>query len=123
MLEKRLKHVGEHFVRAVANEHLLRRKAMKPPEGLSELCGVRVRVETQRVTIDSGQDLQHLRRRWIGIFVGVQLDQLLAPRLLPRHVGRQLADQVTPVAAHVSPVGHGPENDKPGSAGFMIGVP
>jgi hypothetical protein len=106
-LSSATKDVRQHFVGTVADKDLLRPDAEVGVAGgnrLLEAIGVRVRVEAQRpptVRQFVGNCRQDLRcRRGIGIFVGVQLDEIRQLRLLARNVRRQAMNEGTPVAAH-----------------------
>jgi len=98
--------VRQHFIGAVADKYLLRPDAEVSVTGgnrLLEAIGVRVRVKAQRPpTIRQfvGDCRQDLCLRGIGIFVGVQLDEIRQLRLLARNVRRQTVNEGTPVAAH-----------------------
>jgi hypothetical protein len=102
-----MKDVRQHFIGAVADEDLLRPDAevsVAGGNGLLEAIGARVRVQAQRLspTVRQfvGDRREDARRRGIGIFVGVQLDELRQLRLLARNIRRQAMNEGTPVAAH-----------------------
>ena len=97
MLKQGLKDVGQHFVRAVADENLRRRDLVIVGDGSFQALGVRVRVQAQRIGQLAPNRFQHLGRRSVGIFVGVELDQLADLRLFAWGVGREPLHQRTPI--------------------------
>jgi hypothetical protein len=106
VLEQRHEHMRQHFIRAVADEDLLRRDAeigKARGNGFLEAIGARIRVQAQPFAavhqlFDNRRE--HARGWRIGILVGVQLDQLGQLRLLARNIRRQAMNKGTPVAAH-----------------------
>ena len=101
MLEQAVEHMGQHFIRTVAQEHLIGLHTVVLGHGLLEQVAVGVRVQTQ-VVIDLGlHRCQRFRRRPVGVFVGVELDQLGQLRLLTGHIRHQLFYEWTPELAHV----------------------
>lgn len=92
--------MGQHLVRPVADEHLLGLQAVVAGNGLAQRGGLRVGVEAQRLAGLLGNGLQHPRAGRVRAFVGVELDQPGDLGLLARHIGRELVDDVAPVAAH-----------------------
>jgi hypothetical protein len=103
VLEQGHESVRQHLVRAVADEDLLRRHAMRAGDGRLEQVGVRVGVEAQacRIVAEFRLDRrQHARRGRVGIFVGVELDQVGDLGLLARHVRGEVADDLAPEATH-----------------------
>ena len=90
VLEQGHEDMGQHFVRTIADEDLLRSHAVPPGDGRLEQVGVRVGVEAQarRVVAEFRLDRrQHLGRGRVGVLVGVELDQVGDLGLFARHVG------------------------------------
>ncbi len=102
VLKQGLKDVGQHFVRAVADENLRRRDLVIVGDGSFQSLGVRVRVQAQRIGQLAPDRFQHLGRRAVRVFVGVELDEVVELGLLARHVGGEPANDRTPVG-----IGHG----------------
>ena len=56
----------------------------------SKRCSKRIGILGQRAVGRRSNDRpSHCRRRWVGIFIGVELDPLAPLRLLTRRVGRE----------------------------------
>ena len=103
VLQQRHEDVGQHFVRAVADENLLWRHAVQPGDGGLEQIGVGIGVEAQACGVGAEFRLnrrQHLGRGRVGVLVGVELDQVGDLGLLARHVGGEGADDPAPEATH-----------------------
>jgi len=100
MLEQGHEGQRQHFVGTVADKHLLAAQAVVGGQGLLQFAGRGVRVEAQAVVGGFAQDGQHLRRRAVGVFVGVEFDQVGQLGLLTGDVGGQLADDGAPESAH-----------------------
>jgi len=100
VLEERHECVGQHLVRAVANEHLGRRDAVVRSNRRLQPIGVRVRIQAQRVVRLSGDRGQRSRAWAVGVLVGIELDQVGQLGLFARYVRRQASDDVTPETAH-----------------------
>ncbi|MCY1260240.1 hypothetical protein D9M70_84830 [compost metagenome] len=100
VLEQRVEGVRQHLVGTVADEHLARLDAVVVGHRLLQAVGVRVRVQAQVVGRRGADRLDDLRRRAIGVLVGIQLDQPGQFRLLARHVGHQVLDEGAPELAH-----------------------
>jgi len=81
MFQKGLEGVSQDLVRAVADEHLLGRHAGVGRDRLAQGEGVRIGIEAQTIR-RRGDRSQHLRRRRVGILVGVELDDAIPLRLL-----------------------------------------
>ena len=99
MVEKSLEDMGEHLVRAVADEHLVRRNTVAGGDRLAQTGRARIGVEAQAIGC-RGDRRQDARRRPVGILVGIELDEAIRVWLLAGHVGRQAMDDRTPEAAH-----------------------
>ncbi|MNQ79015.1 hypothetical protein D3C85_939440 [compost metagenome] len=100
VLEQAVEGVGQHLVRAVADEYLTRLHAIVIGHRMLQAVAVRVRVEAQ-VVADFRLHGRHRLGRWaIGILVGVQLDQPGQLGLFARYVGHQVLDEGTPELAH-----------------------
>ena len=76
MLQQAVENVSQHFVRAIADEHLLRCDAVMGGDGGLELFAVRVRIEFELIADGRAHGLQRLGRRAVGVFIGVELDQI-----------------------------------------------
>ena len=100
MLEQGQKRMRQHLVGAVADEHLLGGDAMQCGNGRAQPVGTRVGIQAQRVGGFRTHGVQHTRAGAVGVFVGVELDQVGQLRLLARHIGRQVVHHGTPIAAH-----------------------
>ena len=70
MLEKGLEGMGQNLIRAVPDEHLLRRHTVVGRDRLAQCGGARVGIETQTVRRGSDRS-QDPRRRRVGILVGI----------------------------------------------------
>src|SRR5207249_7041235 len=81
-------------IRAVADQNALRIDIQNPPCGIAKIRSERIRIFPQ--PISSNQRLpdggQHPRRSWVWIFVGVELNNAVSPRLFPRRVARHSTD-------------------------------
>ncbi|MNZ50347.1 hypothetical protein D3C78_681330 [compost metagenome] len=100
VLEQAVEGVGQHLVRAIADEHLARLHTVVLGHRMLQAVAVRVRVEAQVVAHFRLHGRHRLRRRTIGILVGVQLDQFGQLGLFARNVGHQVLDEGTPELAH-----------------------
>jgi hypothetical protein len=81
MLQKRLEGVGQNLIRAVPDEHLLRRNIVAGRDRLAQTGSPRVGIEPQTIRRRRyrGQDA---RRRSIRILVRIELDYAIELRLL-----------------------------------------
>jgi hypothetical protein len=91
MLQKGLENKGQNLIRAVPNEHLLRRNIVAGRDGLAQTGSARIGVEAE--TIRGGGDRsQDARRRSIRVLVGIELDDAILLWLLTGRVWRQAVD-------------------------------
>src|SRR5690606_40567184 len=65
-----------------------------------ELLAVRVGVQAQPVAYDGGECRKRLWRGPVGVFIGIELDQLCELGLLAGDVGGQAVDGFAPETAH-----------------------
>jgi hypothetical protein len=79
--------VGQHLVRAVADEDVAGVDAVVVADRQLELLGIRVGVELKRLAGGGADRVQRARRGAVGVLVGVELDEIGEPGLLARHVG------------------------------------
>jgi imidazoleglycerol-phosphate dehydratase len=79
--------VGEHLVRTVADEDLLRLHAVALGDAALERVGIGVGVELAALVGGGTDRFQRARRGAVGVLVGVELDQLGELGLLARDVG------------------------------------
>src|SRR5690606_32513341 len=100
LLEKTVENMRQHFVGAITDKYLVGLYVVKTGNGLAQRRGIRVRIKTQAVRRHPGNGGQGLRRRAVGIFVGVQLDQSLDLWLFAGHIGLELVNKIAPVTAH-----------------------
>ncbi len=103
VLEQGLEGVGEDFVRTIADENLGGRHGVAFGDGLLEQVGVGVGVEAQACAVIAELRLhrrQRLGRGRVGVFVGVEFDQIGDLGLFARHIGGEVADDLAPEAAH-----------------------
>ena len=106
MFQERHERVRQHLVGAVADKNLSRRERLiceVIDDCSPEPVGVGVGVEAQAGSVAS-QFLPHridraVRRR-IGVFIGVQFDQIGQFGLLARNVGRQVVNEGAPERIH-----------------------
>ncbi len=101
MLEQAVKSVCQHLVGTVADEHLGRLHAVVFGHRLLQAIAVGVRVQAQVIVQLRLHGRDGPGRRTVGVFVGVELDQLAQLRLLTRHVGHQVLDEGAPEFAHL----------------------
>jgi hypothetical protein len=97
--------VGQHLVRAIADEHLVRIDAVVGGQRLEQLQRHGVGIEPERLGRRRPDGLDRHGRGAERALVGVQLDQAGDARLLARHIGLQTVGQGAPEAAHRCPVG------------------
>jgi hypothetical protein len=91
MLQKGLEGMSQNLIRAVPNEHLLRRNIVAGRDRLAETGSARIRVESQTIRCE-GDRSQDARRRSVRIFVGIKLDDAIQLWLLTGHIWRQAVD-------------------------------
>src|SRR5687768_2235997 len=88
--------MGEDLVRTIAGEDLARLDAVVSGDGFAQHGGLRVRIKLQpllRRLCDRGDDT----RRWrVGVFVGIELDQVGDAWLLAGNIRHQLAHPRAP---------------------------
>ena len=98
--------VCQHFVGTVTNKDLRwcdGKFGKVRGNGLLEAVGIGVRVEAQGRAVDTEFALHgghRVRGRRVGVFVGVQLDQVGQLGLLSRNVRGQRVNEGAPVLAH-----------------------
>jgi len=103
VLEQSLEGVGQDLVRTVADEDPFRRNAEMAGNGCFELASGRVRIELQAVgvLVQLGKDrIPHFGARRVGVFVGVELDQIGEFGLLAGNIWGQVVDDGAPETAH-----------------------
>ena len=101
VLEQAVEGVRQHLVGTVTDKYLSGLHAVIVSDRLFQAVAVRVRVQAQ-VVIDLGlHGGDGLGRRTIGVFVGVELDQLGQFRLLTWHIRHQVFDEGAPEFAHL----------------------
>ena len=93
---------GQHLVGAVAHKDLLRAQAVVGGDGLPHFGALRVGIEPQGAARLLPDGLRHHGGGGVGVFIGVQLDKLPVPGLLPRRIGHQSPDPFAPEFLHVS---------------------
>ena len=91
MLQKGLEGMGQNLIRAVPNEHLLRRNIVAGCDRLAQTGSARIGVEAQTIRC-GGDRSQDARRRSVRILVGIKLDDAIQLWLLTGHVWRQAVD-------------------------------
>ena len=79
----------EQFIRAVADDDVLRRASMKFCESLAQRGGRRVRVKSEPSVHCRLQRRENFGRGWVGILVGVELYEPANLRLLAGDIGVQ----------------------------------
>ena len=92
--------VGQHFVRSVADEDLIRFDLEARRERPLEAIRIRVGVEPQHIRGLGANRVQRAGRRAERMFVGVELDQPVQFGLFARHIRCQPAYEGAPVSAH-----------------------
>ena len=70
-------------------------------ERTDQTVAFRVGIAAQTVTIESRNCGGHRGRRRVGALVGIEFYVLLILRLFARHIGVELANNVTPEFIHV----------------------
>jgi hypothetical protein len=90
VLQQGQKDMRQDFVRAVADEDLWRADAVVVGDGLFQALGIRVGIELEVVRDFGLNGGERLRRRTVGIFVGIQLGQVGDFRLFTRDIGGQV---------------------------------
>ena len=98
MLEQTRKRMRQHFIGAIADKHLGRRQTVVLRDTAAQRAGGRVRVAAQLVGIQRANRVEHPGGRRVGVFVGVELEQILKRRLLAGRVGFELPGQFAPEA-------------------------
>ena len=104
LIEQTHEDMGQHFVRAVADEHLARLQAMSFGDRRLQAFALGIRIQPQpgAVVAELVADGRHHLRRWrVGALVGIEFDQPVQLGLLARNVGRQAVYDGTPVSAHL----------------------
>ena len=86
VLQQRGENEGEHFVRTVADKHLIRRQPVIGRQGRAQRGRLIVGIEPQRVGRRGADRLQHARRRAERVLVGVELDEIGDARLFARRI-------------------------------------
>ncbi len=93
--------VGEDFIRAVTDKHLIRLHRIILSHSLLKALAVGIRIQPQVVVELRLHRGNCARGRTIRVLVGIELDQLAQLRLLTRHVGHQVLDERAPEFAHL----------------------
>jgi hypothetical protein len=91
MLQKRLESMGQNLIRAVPNEHLLRRNIVAGRDRLTQTGSARIWVEAQTIRC-RGNRSTDARRRSVRVLVGIELNDAIQLRLLTGHIWRQAVD-------------------------------
>ena len=86
-VKKALKAEGENLVGAVAGKDPVCGQTIGLADGGSQRVAFRLWVKPQQSWVKALEHLPHAGRGRIGIFVGIQLDQIGQLGLLPRHIG------------------------------------
>src|SRR5258708_38694566 len=76
VLEQRLEDVRQDLIRTIANEYVCRRDSMAQGNGLPQPFADWIGIEPQRIADFGTQRLQYPRTGAVGIFVGIELDQV-----------------------------------------------
>ncbi len=98
MIEQAEERVRQHFVGAVAHEHLRRLQAVQLCQRFLEGARIRVGIQAQRVVRGVADRRQHTRSGSQRMLVGIELDQAVDARLFAGHVGSQGSDHRAPEA-------------------------
>ena len=104
MLQQRLERMGQDLVRTVAQEDLPGCQPEAPGDGGLEGIAIGVRIEPQARCVAAqllANGLEDRRRRGVGRFVGVELDEVGYLGLLARDIGGQAVNNGTPELAHL----------------------
>ena len=83
---------SEHLVRAVADEHMLRRAAVQRGDEGAHRGGNRLGIETQAFRVERAQRREGGGRRRVRVLVRVKFDDLRVLRLFAGNVGVQFGD-------------------------------
>ena len=102
MLEQRLEGMGQHLIRSIANKYVRRCQTVVIGNGRFELVRIGIGIKLQPIRNFSLNRSQHLGARPIGVFVGVEFDEIAELGLLTRHIGCQPMDNLAPVFAQAS---------------------
>jgi hypothetical protein len=100
VLEQPEKNMGENFVRAVADEDIVRRNPVITGNRRFQQFGIRIGIQPQPVADLAANRFQHARAGAVGIFVGIQLDQIAELGLLTRHIRGEVFDDLAPEGGH-----------------------
>ena len=100
MLQESGEGVGQHLVRAIADEHLFRPHVVVGGQRSPQRGRLRVRVQAQRIGRLVAQRCQCARGGTKRTLIGVELDQLRHAGLFARHIGLQVVGQAAPETAH-----------------------
>ena len=100
MLKQAMKNVRQHFIRAVTHKHLSTGDTVIVGNFSFQRICIGRGIETQAVIQLSLNGLGHAGRRTIGVFVGIELDQVFDFRLLTRNIRHQLLDEGAPETTH-----------------------
>ena len=92
MLQKGLEGMGQNLIRAVPNEHLLRRDLVSGRNRRAQKGSVRIGIKAQTARCGGDDRSQDARRRSVRILVCIELDDVVRRWLFTRHVWRQPVD-------------------------------
>ena len=100
MFEQGQEDVGQHFVRTVADEDLRGLQRVEAGDRALEPVRVRIRVELQVFAVLGGDRGDRARAGTVGVFVGVEFDEVGQLGLLARNVRTQALNGIAPESAH-----------------------
>ncbi len=75
LLEKSIKGVRQHLIGSVSDEYVVGLERVMVSDSLLQAGRLGIRIQAQGTTGSLMQCRQHCRRGWIGVFVGMELDQ------------------------------------------------
>ena len=83
----------EYFVRAVTDQHIFRAAAVQLREFFPQFLGGRIGIQPQASVHRRLDRREHAGRGWVGVFIGVELDQAFDPGLFSGNVGVKLMNE------------------------------
>jgi hypothetical protein len=102
MLQQRGEGMGQHLVRAIADEHLFGPHLMVGRQSRKQRGTLRIRIEAQRIGRLAADCFQREGGRTKRAFIGVQLNQVRHVGLLAWDVGNQAVRRAAPETTHSS---------------------
>ena len=103
MLEQGIKDMRQHFVRTVANKHLIASHIIEIGYRFTHPIRSRVWIQAQTIGHLGLQGCQDLGAGAVGIFIGVELDQIADLGLLTRNIRGELMHDAAPELAQDQP--------------------